>query len=155
MQLNIVQRLSCLERLGGWLKSSHPINIYAPVSTTTSHVAPALILAFQDVVAWSVGGRSKASTVIIPFTQFLRPNGMRRTVLIDRAEAVGKKAKALQNRGCRFEIEELNNGIVSMTVELRGSEDDGPIAHRLVPNGPMVPEVVDALIQEAYERLAC
>jgi hypothetical protein len=82
----------------------------------------------------------------IPFTQFLRPNGKRREVLIDRPDEIAAKAQAIMEAGFRFEIEELTNGYVNMTV----SDDNSDYARELCPNGPRVPRTVDALI-EAFD----
>ena len=87
----------------------------------------------------------------IPFTQFLRPDGRTRAVLIDRPDAIALKAGELIARGYRFEVEELMDGTVSMTVEHADCED-GPFAIELCPNGPAVPETVDRLIADAYAK---
>jgi hypothetical protein len=90
----------------------------------------------------------------VPFTQFLRPDGRPREVCIERAPDIAAKAKALIARGYRFEIEELMDRTVSMTVEApRGQDDDGPVSIHLCPNGPAVPDTTDALITEAYDRV--
>ena len=87
----------------------------------------------------------------IVFTQFLRPNGRQVSVWIERSAAVVDQAKALRARGYLFEIEELSDGTVSMTVER--PDEDQPIAIELCPNGPAVPATVDRLIVAAFHRV--
>ncbi len=84
----------------------------------------------------------------IPFTQYLHPDGRQRPVLITRSPEIVEKAYALLVQGFHFDIEELSNGVVSMTAEW----EDETVAIRLCPNGPRVPALVDELINEAYER---
>ena len=90
----------------------------------------------------------------IPFTQFLMPDGRQRSVKIDRPDDIGDKAKQLVASGCRLEIEMLQTGEISMTVERDG--DDGEIdllAQEVCTNGPPVPLAVDKLICEATTAL--
>jgi len=90
----------------------------------------------------------------IPFTQFLRPDGRQRPTVIGRPAPIAALATAVVAAGGRFEIEELMDGTVSMTVEHRDYEArDETVAIKLCPNGPQVPETVDALVREAYEKL--
>jgi len=87
---------------------------------------------------------------MIPFTQFLRPNGRRRDITIERPPEVAKKAEALLRSGCRFEIEELTTGHVSMEVMYK----DECISSSLCLNGPNVPLTIDNLVEDAYNRMA-
>lgn len=80
----------------------------------------------------------------IYFTQYLRPNGRKQIVAIDRPAHVVSKADFIKSHGFRFEIEELMTGQVSMTI----SDDDGDYAIRTCANGPDVPVNVDLLILE-------
>lgn len=91
----------------------------------------------------------------IPFTQFLRPNGRRAQVSIQRPAPIEEMALQLTSAGCRFEIEELQTGLVS--IEAVAANHDSPddphcLALELVVNGPAVPEAVDALIQSAIAQ---
>ena len=91
----------------------------------------------------------------ITFTQYLRPDGATKEVMIDRPDEIIVMARDLKNRGCIFEIEELMNGSVSMTVEYPigySERFDGAFAHKICQNGPKVPETVDALVKEAWEK---
>jgi len=85
----------------------------------------------------------------IPFTQFLRPNGRRALTSIDRPPGIEKMAHELLQIGCKFEIEELQTGPVSMEVVL----NEEPIASRLCANGPLVPQNVDEVVEEGYKTL--
>lgn len=80
----------------------------------------------------------------IDFIQYLRPDGRRAVVSIDRPEPVFIKAQFIRQHGFRFECETLATGQVSLTV----SDDDGDYAFEIVENGPGVPEAVDRLILE-------
>jgi hypothetical protein len=82
----------------------------------------------------------------IAFTQYLRPDGRSRREFITRGDEVVRMARHLEMRGCEFDIEELPDGTVSMTVEY----EDETLAIRLCPNGPQIPPSVDALIAEAH-----
>ena len=83
----------------------------------------------------------------IPFTQFLMPNGTKRKVIITRPNDIAVKAQRLLDAGCRLEIEMLQTGEISMTVERDGEEQ--VLAHEICNNGPEVPIAVDKLISEA------
>lgn len=64
---------------------------------------------------------------------------------------VEAKAQKLIQDGCRFEIEMLGDGQISMTCE-RGEDDEHEVlAAELVPNGPEVPPAVDRMIAEATQ----
>lgn len=92
----------------------------------------------------------------IPFTQYLRPHGQQRAAWIARPPDIVAMAARLIEAGFRFDIEELMDGTVSMTVEPNAPDADGedqPIAIELCPNGPDVPAAVDRLITAAAERV--
>lgn len=90
---------------------------------------------------------------MIQFTQYLRPNGTPKPVTINRPEDIEKLAADLIGNGCRFEIEELLTGEVSMTCERSDGDDTETLAIQVVPNGPQVPEAVDKMVREAWEEL--
>lgn len=86
----------------------------------------------------------------IPFTQFLMPDGRQRPMIIDRPDDIGEKAKQLIDSGCRLEIEMLQTGKISMTVERDRSDGEiDLLAQEICSNGPPVPIAVDKLISEA------
>ncbi len=78
------------------------------------------------------------------------PDGRRQPITIDRPDDIGEKAKQLLKSGCRLEIEMLQTGEISMTVERDRS--DGKVdllAQEICSNGSPVPIAVDKLISEA------
>lgn len=77
------------------------------------------------------------------FTQYLRPNGRKESVMIDRPEYIAKAADFIRSNGFRFEVEELMDGTASFTI----SDDDGDYHIKLCPNGSAVPAIVDELIK--------
>ncbi len=85
----------------------------------------------------------------IQFTQYLRPHGRKSTQFIDRPQEIEDKATAVIVAGGRFEMEELMTGQASLTV----AYGDGDIAHRICSNDKAVPVAVDAIVEEAYDRL--
>lgn len=85
----------------------------------------------------------------IPFTQYLRPNGRPKEVYIDLGIETENKAQQLIDCGCRFDIEILLTGIVSMTCE----QGDELLAMELAPNGPEIPGAVKRLIDSALAKL--
>ena len=100
------------------------------------------------------GTRTGMSDREIPFTQFLRPDGRQTAVTIERPAPIVALAAVVRTAGGRFEIEELQDRTVSMTVECDAPAfEDAPVTIKLCPNGPAVPETVDALVREAYARL--
>lgn len=89
----------------------------------------------------------------VVFTQYLRPHGQQRQVWITMSPDIKALANILTSHGYVFEIEELTNGMVSMTVEHPKEQEDGPLAHELCQNGPTVPLAVAKLIRNGHERL--
>lgn len=90
----------------------------------------------------------------IPFTQFLRPNGRRTSVSIERGQQIEHTASRLIAAGCRFEIEELRDGTVSIEALANNAEDaESPhcLALELVSNGPAVPGTVDKVVTDALK----
>jgi hypothetical protein len=82
----------------------------------------------------------------IPFTQFMMPNGRQVPVTIDRPREIADRAAFLISQGCRFEIEMLRTGEISMAVE----HGDDTWAIEIVPNGPEVLPAVDRIVVDAY-----
>lgn len=78
----------------------------------------------------------------IPFTQFLRPDGRRADVEIERPDEIAALAYRIMSCGYRFECEHLRTGHASFTI----SNDEGDYAITVVPNGPQVPPAIDAMI---------
>lgn len=78
----------------------------------------------------------------IPFIQYLKPNGGKRPIYIDRPEHVATKAAFIRQHGFHLAIEILTTEEISMTV----SDRWGDYAFQVVDNGPPVPPAVDHLI---------
>ena len=85
----------------------------------------------------------------IPFILYLRPDGRKRAVTIDRPAPIWEKAKAIIEAGYVFECEELTTGHVSFTI----ADDEKDHAIQLAENGPLVPATVDTLVEEGYAKL--
>ncbi|NIN00508.1 MAG: hypothetical protein GTO24_21220 [candidate division Zixibacteria bacterium] len=85
----------------------------------------------------------------IQFTQFLLPDGRRRTVEIDMSEEVEAKAKTIVGQGYSFEIEILTTGLVHM--DCNNGED--VLSNAICENGPEIIECVEKIVNESYERL--
>ncbi len=97
---------------------------------------------------------------MIKFTQFLRPDGRRKQIGIERTPDVEAIADKLVEAGCSFEIEVLRNGVVSMEVvrdvEPENDDDDGHrvLASEIVANGTLVNGCVDEMMRNAEGRLS-
>lgn len=93
---------------------------------------------------------------VVPFTQFMRPNGRRVPVSIERPEEIAAEARRLIGLGYRFEIESLMTGHVSMEVVGPEDEDGDPVslAVEVVPNGTEVPAAVDRLVLSASKAVS-
>jgi hypothetical protein len=93
----------------------------------------------------------------IPFTQFIRPNGDKRPIMIDMDADVEAKAKELIGAGCRFEAEAipLGNLVQFECVDYaRLTEDDDPLilSSELCKNDPEVIESVKMLVLSAHRK---
>ena len=85
----------------------------------------------------------------IPFTQFLLPDGRQKAVTIDRPREVAERVQFMIKMGCRFEIEMLSTGEISLAVE----HGDDTYAIEIVPNGPEVPLAVDRIVRDGYAQM--
>jgi hypothetical protein len=86
---------------------------------------------------------------VIPFMQYLRPNGRRVPVEIDRPAEIEALAQEFIARGGYFECEELSTGHASLTAGHPDAEESD-IAIEVVRNGPAVPDAVDRLVRTAH-----
>lgn len=83
----------------------------------------------------------------IPFTQYIRPHGDRKTIVIERPDEVADEALSLIDDGYRFETEVLTNGMVSLTcVDPKDTQD---IAIEVCFNDVSIPTRVDKLVFKA------
>jgi hypothetical protein len=88
--------------------------------------------------------------VSIPFTQYLRPDGRRTLVDIDRSAETEALAREFIDSGGYFECEELTTGHASFTAGHVWEQERGDIAIEVVRNGPAVPDAVDRLVRRAH-----
>ena len=87
----------------------------------------------------------------IPFTQYLMPHGETKDIHLDCAEDLESVAQELIKRGCRFEVEVLSTGAVSVTCEDYSDDPNDPetLAIEIVANGPHMLGAVDKIITDA------
>jgi hypothetical protein len=92
---------------------------------------------------------------MIPFTQYLMPDGRQTAVTINRPAAIEELAVRLIGAKCRFEVEMLGDyqTISLEIVKPRRGDDPRVICGRLVPNGPEVPKAIDDMVNEAARLL--
>ena len=83
----------------------------------------------------------------IPFTQYLRPNGRKRPVDIERSPEIEAIAQRFIESGGKYECEELSTGHASLTAVKYGDD----VAIELTMNGPSVPDAVDRLVKKSEE----
>lgn len=89
--------------------------------------------------------------VAVPFKQFMRPNGTKASVVINRTPRIAALARELSEAGYLFETELLNTGEASFEcLKLSGDESD-VLASEICANGPDVLEAVDRLVERAHE----
>src|SRR5262245_42972124 len=87
------------------------------------------------------------------FLQYLRPNGQRRDVEIERPPEIEAMAERFIAAGGRYECEELRTGHVSLTAAYEVDGEYQDIASQLCHNGPAVPGRVDNLIRASIKWL--
>lgn len=90
------------------------------------------------------------SLVEIPFTRYIRPNGRRSQDSVSRPKEIADKAQVLIDKGCKFTVEDLGTGMISLCVEYEGND----IGIELSENDKSVLDAVDTLINRAYEKLS-
>ena len=88
----------------------------------------------------------------ISFMQYLKPDGRKRPILIERPDDIVEKSEAITDEGYRFETEILTTGEVSVTIFDPTEEVD--VAIEICRNGPGVGEAVDRMINEFTAELA-
>lgn len=86
----------------------------------------------------------------IPFTQYLRPDGRRQQVSVERSPEIEAIAQEIRAKGYVFTCEVLLTGQVSLAVE-SPHEDEGDIDIEIVQNGPGVGEAVDKLVKRVIK----
>lgn len=89
---------------------------------------------------------------MIPFTQYLRPDGRRQIVEIDRSAEIEELASQFIAAGGAYECEELTTGHASLTA-VHPDCETGDCAIEVVMNGPAVPDAVDRVVRRSIEWL--
>lgn len=89
----------------------------------------------------------------IPFIQYLRPDGRRKDVSINRPDNIEEMARKFISAGGWYECEVLSTGEVSLTVCYNLDGEDEDIAIELCKNGPEVNHKVDELVAKSVEFL--
>lgn len=89
---------------------------------------------------------------MIPFTQYLRPNGRPRETGIDRPADVEALAERFIASGGWFEAEVLSTGDVSLTACAIVDDEPQDIDIEIAPNGPEVPQAVDRLVRRVSKE---
>jgi hypothetical protein len=89
---------------------------------------------------------------MIPFTQYLRPDGRRTSVEVDRPAEIEQLAERFIAAGGRYECEELTTGHASLTA-VHPECETGDCAIAVVNNGPEVPAAVDRVVRRSVEWL--
>ena len=85
----------------------------------------------------------------ILFTQYKMPHGFTEDVTTDSTPEIEAKAHELLDFGFKFDIEMLSTGMISMTCEKEGEEDE-IVAIELSENGPEIREKLISLVNTAY-----
>lgn len=93
--------------------------------------------------------------MLIPFTQYLLPDGRQRSIKWDcttREQEI--KAQALIDAGAVFEAEMLQTRDISLTCELKDNSGEMQIlSHEICANNPEVIDAVARLVENAHEKL--
>jgi hypothetical protein len=87
---------------------------------------------------------------MIPFTQYLLPDGHTRPMEIDMPSDVEAAAKELLEKGCNFDAEILTTGEVSVTCEL----DEELLSIAVCENDRSIFDAVEEIIRQATAVLA-
>lgn len=85
----------------------------------------------------------------VPFTQYLLPDGRKRSTSIEMPPEIEALAKEIIGAGAHFDIEVLQTGVVSMTCE----KGDKVLSIELSVNGLEIVEHTTLLVQKAHARL--
>ena len=86
---------------------------------------------------------------MIPFTQYLRPDGRKVSLEIEAPAEVEAMAKRLMDHGWRFECEVLTTGECSFTIVGEDPEtgEEGDLAIETGPNDATVQDMVARLMR--------
>ena len=90
---------------------------------------------------------------MIPFTQYLRPNGEKRAVTISMTATVEHWAHWFIAAGGRYECEEMRTGEISLTAVHEVEGEDQDIAIVLCRNDPNIRNAVEELVRRSIAWL--
>lgn len=82
--------------------------------------------------------------MMVPFTQYLRPNGQPVPQEIEVDRNLDSKVQAILSRGLTFECEVLTTGEISMTITSKEQDE----AITICQNGPEVRPALEKMIRE-------
>ena len=85
----------------------------------------------------------------IPFTQYLLPNGRRRSVEVERTPDIEELAELFIASGGRYECEILTTGEVSLTAAKDVDGEDQDVVIIVCSNGPEIPAKIDELVRRS------
>jgi len=88
---------------------------------------------------------------MIPFTQFMMPDGRREAVTIERTPEIELMAHRIIAAGYAFEIEMLSD-YKSISMEIINKRER-VLAADICENGPQVPPMIDRLVTEAFAKI--
>lgn len=83
------------------------------------------------------------------FTQYIFPNGRRKSTSIPMSNEIEAKAHELQEAGFGFEIECFPD---TQVIHMDCCDEEAPIADESCSNGPDVPGTVEKLVTNAHSR---
>jgi len=90
----------------------------------------------------------------ISFTQYMRPDGRRVSVTIDRPAEIEALADHFLASGGRYECEHLTTGHVSLTAVKMVDDEMADVEIEVCANGPTVPDAVDRLVRASQKHIA-
>ena len=85
----------------------------------------------------------------IPFTQYMRPDGRKVPVTVERPAEIEVLAQRFIEAGGYFEVEHLMTGHASLTAGFVVDGEPMDVAIQVVENGPAVSAAVDELVHAA------
>jgi hypothetical protein len=90
----------------------------------------------------------------IPFTQYLLPDGRKKSISIDRPDAIEAIAEQFIAAGGWYEAEILTTGHVSLTAGLTVDDEPQDIAFQIIEIGPGMADAVDKLVHASIAYLS-
>lgn len=90
---------------------------------------------------------------MIPFTQYLMPDGRQKEISIERPPLIESLARQAIEAGAVFETEVLSTGEVSLTMRHCDDEEHTTLCIEVCSNGPSVLDAVDKLVCDSHAAL--